>query len=55
MIRGRNVDMVDAFVKRSNDTEGSGGMPPISSTFVSVRRLDHCEILLEVDAIAVIE
>lgn len=52
---GATPEVVDAFVKGTNDAYGPEGMPPTASTFVGVERLGHSEILVEVDAIAVVE
>ena len=52
---GATDEVIDAFVKGMNDAFGPDGMPPTASTFVGVERLGWSEILVEVDAIAVIE
>ncbi len=52
---GANPEVIDAFVKGMNDAYGPEGMPPTASTFVGVERLGIPEILVEVDAIAVID
>ena len=52
---GATPEVVEAFVRGMNDAHGPEGMPPTASTFVGVERLGYSEILVEVDAIAVIE
>jgi len=48
-------ETVEAFLRGMNDAYGREGMPPTASTFVGVERLGYSEILVEVDAVAVVD
>ena len=50
-----NDESIASFIRGMNDAYGRDGMPPTACTFVGVERLGYDEILVEVDAIAVID